>query len=406
MKKATDDKPDLLLFTNSFPFSLSEETYLIEECRHLASAFRRVIIVTFSKGATMYDLPPNVESHSFTPTRVGTLKKIAFLLSDLGEVFREWRRPDYVAGDFLNLCREYLTARSYEEFISCLMSRLSVNPDRCVFYTYWCYTTTLALCILRRRHPGIKAISRAHSGDLYFNPREKMKTAFYSWKLRSLNRLFVISEHGRRYLAGRFPEFGAKIVTNYLGGRDLGVNTLKGEQLFTMVSVSKFSDRKRVYEIPRILSLLEFRVRWVHFGWGAEEDHAKVRTAMEALPSTVEVEMKGMVPNEEILRYYDQDHVNLFINVSVKEGLPFSALEALSFGIPLILTDTNGAAELIRDNGFLIPVDFEPDAVAKAIAAIRNGDQGMYRQNSRALFTERFSAGANYPWFIEQIGNL
>ena len=67
----------------------------------------------------------------------------------------------------------------------------------------------------------------------------------------------------------------------------------------------------------------------------------------------------GHYPNEELLRYYGSNHVDLFINTSSTEGVPVSIMEAQSFGIPVIATDTGGVKEVVTEGtGSLLPVDF------------------------------------------------
>lgn len=49
--------------------------------------------------------------------------------------------------------------------------------------------------------------------------------------------------------------------------------------------------------------------------------------------------------------YADYD---IFILISDSEGLPMSAIEAMSAGLPLVLSNVGGCPELINENGFLV----------------------------------------------------
>lgn len=72
----------------------------------------------------------------------------------------------------------------------------------------------------------------------------------------------------------------------------------------------------------------------------------------------------GNVPNELFIQFLKNNAISFFINVSTREGIPVSMMEAISCSIPLIGTDVCGVPEIVtRDTGFLIPVDFEPKKV-------------------------------------------
>ncbi len=76
------------------------------------------------------------------------------------------------------------------------------------------------------------------------------------------------------------------------------------------------------------------------------------------------VEFIGRVPREETTRYYQE--ASLFVLPSLNEGMSNAMLEALACGLPIIMTPTGGAEELIEEgkNGMIVP--FES---SKAVAA-------------------------------------
>jgi glycosyltransferase involved in cell wall biosynthesis len=62
---------------------------------------------------------------------------------------------------------------------------------------------------------------------------------------------------------------------------------------------------------------------------------------------------------------------DVFILTSLSEALPLSALEALSMGVPCILTKVGGCPNIVLDgvNGYLIPVR-DPEAIAAKLSAL------------------------------------
>ncbi len=86
-----------------------------------------------------------------------------------------------------------------------------------------------------------------------------------------------------------------------------------------------------------------------------------------------------------------------FIMSSSSEGLPMSLLQAFSLGLPAIVTDVGGMAEVVRlaQVGFTVPVS-DPDAMSAAIIQLATGDAERQRfsTNARDAFQSRFTLQA------------
>lgn len=76
------------------------------------------------------------------------------------------------------------------------------------------------------------------------------------------------------------------------------------------------------------------------------------------------VEFIGRVPREETTRYYQE--ASLFVLPSLNEGMSNAMLEALACGLPIIMTPTGGAEELIEvgKNGMIVPFESSKDIAA------------------------------------------
>jgi glycosyltransferase involved in cell wall biosynthesis len=83
-----------------------------------------------------------------------------------------------------------------------------------------------------------------------------------------------------------------------------------------------------------------------------------------------------------------------FIMSSSSEGLPMSLLQAFSLGLPAIVTDVGGMAEVVRvaQAGFTVPLT-DPDGMAAAIIRMAAGDAERQRfsANARDSFQSRFT---------------
>jgi glycosyltransferase involved in cell wall biosynthesis len=91
------------------------------------------------------------------------------------------------------------------------------------------------------------------------------------------------------------------------------------------------------------------------------------RQLSNSLPKNVSYEFLGHVDPRQVLPYYISRRIDLFVNVSSTEGVPFSVMEALSAGIPVFATAVGGTGEIVDDTvGRILPEDITPEALSAA----------------------------------------
>lgn len=150
---------------------------------------------------------------------------------------------------------------------------------------------------------------------------------------------------------------------------------------------------------------------WLHFGDGV------LRNELEALASTklgssdrISYRFMGHQPNNALLDFYDFNKVDLFINTSSTEGIPMSIMEAQSFGIPVIATDTGAVKEIVvKGTGSLLPVDFKTGDLAKRIehyANLPDNEIESIRMNAFDNWESNFNSTSNYKDFIMKVNSI
>ena len=98
----------------------------------------------------------------------------------------------------------------------------------------------------------------------------------------------------------------------------------------------------------------------------------------------VRVSFLGEVPGDVLRQVMAQSHVFVFVNVDQSWGL--AAFEALNMSLPVVLSESVGAVELLRDNPSVRVVDpLSPEDVAGAIAEIASS-QRHYEHLAGAAF--------------------
>ena len=107
---------------------------------------------------------------------------------------------------------------------------------------------------------------------------------------------------------------------------------------------------------------------------------------------------KNVFFHDEVKDFQNFSDYDVFCLISDSEGLPLSAIEAMSCGLPLVLSNVGGCSELIRENGFL--VDNSPEEIANKLKiSIANKD--IFGDNSKKIYEERFNLNSKRNEYIE-----
>ena len=208
-----------------------------------------------------------------------------------------------------------------------------------------------------------------------------------------------ISQKGEAYFKKRYPQ--CKTVVSRLGSRDCGPGKKSTDGVIRVVSCSSVWWLKRVPLIYQALKEMNEDIEWTHIGTG--EDFDKLKNLVDTnKKNNVRVNLTGYLSHDEVLRYYAEHPVDVFINVSTNEGIPVSIMEAISFDIPVIATDVGGNSEVTTlSTGILLRANPSP---AEIMTAIRTIQKASYKP--RNFWEENYSAKLNYSNFANLIRTL
>ena len=88
--------------------------------------------------------------------------------------------------------------------------------------------------------------------------------------------------------------------------------------------------------------------------------------AKSNLKGNVDFEFTGNISNLEVIQFYKNNYVDLFLNLSSSEGIPYTFMEANSFSIPVIAPNIGGVSEIVTNkNGYLLSDNPTPNMLLR-----------------------------------------
>lgn len=413
--------PEIIyLFTLSFPYYVGgESSFLQDEVEYLEKHFSRIILLPSINTGEKQQIPRNmILDESLADFFKNNKSNIVQTLLDgiFSDIFfKEVIRKPSLLGSIKKLRKTIaFISRSVQikKWSKKYFGKSIRKNENTLLYTYWCTQTTLGLGLFRKNIQSIKLITRAHGIDLF---EERGAVFCREQTLEHLDRIYLVSQAGYDYLTAKYPEYSKKIWFSGLGVRNPGfINKPSEDGIFRIVSCSSIDSNKRVNLVYKALmrlseKLTSLKILWHHFGDGP------LKSDLEAFISgnrSVKIlsNIKGHIPNQELLKFYSDNPVDAFITASASEGgRPVSIQEAQSCGIPVIGTNVGGIPEIINSSvGILVKANPSPEEIADAIYFLIQNPVKAHemRRSSIENWKKNFDSDNNYLAFAESLNNL
>ncbi len=169
------------------------------------------------------------------------------------------------------------------------------------------------------------------------------------------------------------PEQEFKEIYNGVSVKKFSPLTEGKKRPFTILLAARLTHRKGfIYAIDALEKLLEQHddIEMIVAG-GDGGVMRKLKGHAQALSIHKRITFTGRYAHEEAATIYQQ--ADVFVMPSLNEGMSNNALEALASGLPIIMTPTGGAVELVQEgvNGYLV--------ASRSGAAIAERVEQLYR---------------------------
>jgi len=414
----------LLLFTVAYPYSAVSESFLDPEIPYLSSVFQQIILIPTSiptsNEKTERMLPKNVTiDNSFITSNDGRnelwQKVTNVIQSKL--FYREISKkiPYIMFRSSIGSLIDHLDmALKTEKWLINYLTKNKLDLSKTIFYTYWLSGITTGIARVKKNYPEIKLISRAHGGDLYEDRYNPPYIPFRPEVFQHINKIFLISNHGKQYLITRYPMVEQICSVMKLGVPDPHFSTKSSsDKIIRILSCSYAYPIKRINLIIEGLAELgkmkpDQKIKWIQIGDGPLLSELKEK-AQQMLTKNIECQFLGFLCPEKVIQYYKDNNIDIFINTSSYEGIPVSIMEAQSFGIPAIATSVGGTSEIVsEDTGILLSKTPTPNEIASALCLIiENREKFMEKkENSKKNWERYYHSEKNFSEFALQLIDL
>lgn len=405
----------LLLVTSSFPYYPGEQ-FLETEVKYYDKN-ANLVILPLSYHENCRELPSGIKlDKSFIDKTSSVFTKLHYLIkSTMSLLF--YKEFSVQVGVNLKRVRPFLSSMyGYQKYYDMFDDYFKEKKDleSTIIYTYWNTEATYALQSLKKKY-GYILVSRIHGFDIYQERRADCYMPLKHLFTDGIDKVFTITQSANEYLS---KSYGFKDQTLELSRLGVNDNLIKCnsslENSFSIASCSFLVDVKRVDKIIDALVIVSERYplvtfEWNHIGSGVLENELK-QYAKEKLSNTSNVKYKflGHLDNQEVYKFYKNNVVDVFVNVSESEGVPVSIMEAMSCHIPIIAPHVGGIPDMIDDkkNGKLLSKKCEIEELVDALSDIEFFKNEATREKAYKIYLEKYDAKKNYMEFIETLKSI
>ena len=398
---------DLILFTNKFPYE-GGEVFLETEINYLCSQFRGIYIIPLYPGKSLFNwLPENCFVVPIKIRKQRIIKLIIFhyrliIKAILFSILLDRKRNLFILDFKKNL---YNIIDSVDRANAFLQAMNNKKLDKPVFYSYWFNEWSSIFCIINRKFKDGTFHVRIHGFDYDENQNSKGYFGFRRYHIGCINYIYPISNYAKNKMLSYYPFINDKIKLHYLGSKVSELSPISNDSPeFQLISCSNLVPLKRISLIIDTLANMNTSFFWRHFGDGPERSEIENYANQKLKKGTFK--FMGFITNSQLLEYYKNNSVDLFINMSELEGIPVSMMEAIAAGIPLVGCDVCGVPEIVTEQtGLLLPKEIVPTTAAKNIETFlieKSRDLG-FRKQVVQFWSENYSAEVNYRSFVNQL---
>lgn len=169
----------------------------------------------------------------------------------------------------------------------------------------------------------------------------------------------------------------------------------KNINLFTLTFLGRIHKKKGIENLLYAVKEISFQMQLLIAGWGDSEYIESLKLLCKDLEIEPRVTFLGPIYGSKKNELLNKS--SAFILPSYSEGLPMAVLEALSFGLPVIITDNCNLTEL-KNEIFYFPISTNAGSIKNSILKVMSLKEMEYDKISHRA---RHIIASKYAWKSE-----
>ena len=273
------------------------------------------------------------------------------------------KRGDGIASRFAIINLFYLARQS----LALIWVGLTKRPRimHVPFTSFWAFWKDTFFILLARAF-GIKVVAHLHGGvfDRYFRESHPWVRRLIGWSMSRADVVITLSEQWKKFLLEEVrPDLRVDVIPNSVDSAFAHASLEDTQPLRsdrkTVLFVGGLGHRKGVYDILKAIPRVAEKHPTVRFLFAGQEEARGEWERIEKVWSENHLEehaqflgcVTGLAKLDLFLR------ADIFLLPSYGENLPYSLLEAMAAGLPVVATPVGAIPEIVEEgrNGFLIP---------------------------------------------------
>ncbi|MHA1696291.1 MAG: glycosyltransferase [Candidatus Helarchaeota archaeon] len=300
--------------------------------------------------------------------------------------FERLEKLHYNGGMLFNIQRNklYFLLIPLSLFFQILAIKKIVKKEKIdILHSHWIIPQGLAAVLYKKIfNQKIKIVCTAHGSDVFLL-KKKYFNILKRFILKKCDKISVVSSAlQKELLKNKAENYNINIINNGINIEKsislIEINNLKNKyniNSFCLLFVGRLSIKKGIFYLieamPKIL--LNFpKTKLIIVGYGP--DQTLLEKKVQKLKLQNHIIFTGALRKKEIFSYYTI--ANILINPSLEEGFGMVLLEALSFKLPVITTNSGGITDIIEDKKTGIFINQkQSDSIANTVNALLNNEE-------------------------------
>lgn len=410
---------NLILISSTFPLQKkgnAEASFLRILTPYLLDFFNKIFLIPSARNKLAFESYRRKfyligGSNLFN---ISLYKFINLFVSNLYILYFDIREIVFGKFYFYNFFRSlYVYCKSivFFSFIEKNIDRGFIVCKDSVIFSFWFDDYIIASILLKYKY-NLKLTVSAHGYDIYEERNKGKRIPFRSFSLSNVDIIFPDSHLGMEYIKGRYPSLcNIHNLKLFLPSTSLKpfLSNFSDDGVIRLLSISRTHPVKRLDYLLKVLKLLEIKyqhlkLEWTHIGSG-DEYLALCSYCKNLNFNRFKIVFKNDLSDLNIKRFYRDNAVDFFLNVSSSEGTSLALIEALSYGVPVICTKVGGNVYIAERCGFLLNVEFTHNDLFKVIDSL-NINKNYYlllREKAVLAWRDNFNPKVNIYRFINEI---